>query len=106
MRLKQLTENSVKFDDNFRQSITDILVFFKANGVNKTSIQNIIDELSKADIAATYDQVEKAMIDLGYEVHDTNVIIEPETEMSIPDSEEKSEPESDIKKLAKKQALK
>jgi hypothetical protein len=104
MRLQQLIENSIQFDENFRQNITDIIVFFKANGVNKTTIDNIVEELEKASITATYDQVEKAMLDLNYNVEDGFVIIEPEVELTEP-SEEK-EKESDITKMAKKQALK
>lgn len=112
MKIRQLEENSVAFDENFKQKLTDVVVFFKANEVYKTDIQNFVDELSKANITATFSQVEQALIDLGYQVEDDDVVLDDEMySKTNTDSETKSSDEEDyeheeIRDMATKQATK
>ena len=102
-----LEENVSGFDKTFKQTLVDVIVFFKANGLQKVAISNIIKELSRNGINGTVEQIEEELLNLGYDIVSDEVIIIPEEESEESNSESDTpEEQDDIKKMAMKQALK
>ena len=109
MKISQIVENAVDFEKDLKQHLVDVIVFFKATGVTKTTVDNLKKELKATGINIATQQLEDELNNLDYEIIDNQVVInqeDNEEEIAPEESDEESEAPSDNKKLAMKQALK
>lgn len=104
MKYTDLFENRKdEFDDELTREVMDVLVLYQAAGVNKTNINNIINELNKSNFSADVDTVVDIINQLGYQVNDQIIVFSDEVDDSeLSDSEEYDEVDSMAKKATDK----
>lgn len=104
MKYTDLYENRKdEFDDELTREVMDLLVLYQASGVNRTNINNIIDELKKNDFSVDLDTIIDIIEKLGYNVNN-NVIVfgEESTDIDLEDGEEYDEVDNMAKQATEK----
>lgn len=82
-----------EFEDELTRAVMDTLVLYQAAGVDKTNINNIIDELKKNEYSVDIESLSELIEKIGYTVSGNNVVFRdsPEDELDLEDGEEYDE---------------
>lgn len=104
MKYTDLYENRKdEFDDELTREVMDLLVLYQASGINKTNINNIIDELRKNNFSVDLDTIIDIIEKLGYNVSNNIIIFSEEsTDIDLEDGEEYDEVDNMAKQATEK----
>ena len=105
MKYTDLYENrKEEFDDELSREVMDLLVLYQASGVNKTNINNIIDELKKNNFSVDLDTITGIVEKIGYEVNNNVIIFVNDSmdDVDLEDGEEYDEVENMAKSATEK----
>lgn len=92
-----------EFSDQLTREVMDVLVLYQAAGVNKTNINNIINEMEKLNFSVDYDTMVEIVQKLGFSVHDQIIMFTDEDqELDLEDGEEYDEVENMAKSATDK----
>lgn len=104
MKFSDLYENKKsEFSDELTREVMDMIVLYRAAGVNKTNINNIIDEMSKLNYSVDMETMTDIVKQLGFDVkEDTIIFSEEEDDLELSDGDEYDEVSSMAKSATDK----
>lgn len=82
-----------EFEDELTRAVMDTLVLYQAAGVDKTDVNNIIDELKKNEYSVDIESLSEIIEKIGYTVSGNSVVFRdsPEDGLDLEDGEEYDE---------------